>query len=213
VEEEHSVPRPPIHTRAATTADVPSLVALWKELRQVGGRAERAVNPMGVADVADRFRAAIESTDTRVVVACDGAAPGGMAVLRVVRPDPLSTHRVVQISHVVVAHGLRRRGVGHALVAAAAEYADELQVDHVTAGIYPSLREAGRFYARLGFAPLLVQRVAPVSVLRRRLGVETTGTTRVEDLVRRRNRLRRPLPSQRATAHRVAVARGGEPTD
>jgi len=56
---------------------------------------------------------------------------------------------------------------------------------------------AGRFYARLGFAPMLVQRVAPVGVLRRRLGGTETTVARVEDLVRRRSRVRRPLPAPR----------------
>jgi GNAT superfamily N-acetyltransferase len=176
------------------------LVGLWKELRQVGGRAERAVNPVAVADIAERFRDAIAQGRCRVVLACADGEPAGMAVFRAIRPDPLSDSRVVQVSHVVVASGKRRRGVGHALVAAAADYADEVMVEHIAAGVYPSLRDASRFYARLGFAPVLVQRVAPVAVLRRRLSGEG-GTLRIDDLVRRRSRLRRPVPAQRATGH------------
>jgi GNAT superfamily N-acetyltransferase len=174
------------------------LVGLWNELRQVGGRAERAVNPVAVPDISGRLREAIASQDCRVVLTCVGPDPAGMAVLRVVRPDPLSESRVVQISSVVVATGKRRLGVGHALVTAAADFADEAQVEHVVAGLYPSLRDASRFYARLGFAPMMVQRVAPVSILRRRLSTDGSGA-RVDDLVRRRTRLRRPVPAQRAT--------------
>jgi GNAT superfamily N-acetyltransferase len=185
-------------TRIATASDVPVLAELWRELRQVGGRAERAVNPVAVSDVAERLLTAVAAADCRVVLACVDGVPAGMAVLRAVQPDPLSDSRVVQVSHVVVDHTHRRRGIGHALVAAAADYADELGVEHVSAGLYPSLRDASRFYARLGFAPVLVQRVAPVQVLRRRLGSEST--MRVEDLVRRRTKLRRPVPPQRATA-------------
>jgi GNAT superfamily N-acetyltransferase len=184
--------------RTATPADVPVLVALWKELRQVGGRAERAVNPMLMSDIADRFLDAISSPDCRIMIATVRGEPVGMTVLQAVRPDPLSDSRVVQIVHVVVAARVRRRGVGHALIAAAADYADELQVEHVTAGLYPSLRDASRFYARLGFAPWMVQRVAPVAGLRRRLGAES-GLSRVDDVVRRRTRLRRPVPAQRTT--------------
>src|SRR5881409_3230397 len=90
----------------------------------------------------------------------------------------------------------RRRGVGHALVAAAADIADELGIEHVSVGVYPSLREASRFYARLGFAQVMVQRVVPTAMLRRRLCADLT-TRRVDDLVLRRNRMRRPVPSQR----------------
>jgi len=43
------VHRSPVGTRAATAADVPVLVTLWNELRKVGGRAERAVNPVAEA--------------------------------------------------------------------------------------------------------------------------------------------------------------------
>jgi len=185
------VPRIPVHARAAGVEDVPLLVGLWGELRHVGARTERAVTPLAITDVGSCLVEAIASDDCRVVLAMDGAEAAGMAVLRDHRPDPLSAHRVVQMSHVVVAPGKRRRGVGHALVAAAADFADERQIDHVVSGVYPSMRDASRFYARLGFAPVLVQRVAPVSVLRRRLGGGIAPAFGV---------LRRPVPSQRVRA-------------
>lgn len=185
------MPRIPVHTRAATVEDVPLLVGLWGELRHVGARTERAVTPLSVPDVDACFVAAINNADCRVVIATDGAEAAGMAVLRDHRPDPLSPARVVQVSHVVVAPKKRRRGVGHALLAAAAEFGDERQIEHVVVGVYPSLRDASRFYARLGFAPVLVQRVAPVNVLRRRLGNGYAPAFGV---------LRRPVPVQRARA-------------
>lgn len=191
--------RSPVQTRPATPADIPLLVGLWRELREVGGRAERATNPTSVSDIGERLLAAITAEHCRVVLAGVEGQPSGMAVLRVVRPDPLSDSRVVQISHVVVAPGMRRRGVGHALVAAATEFAEERGLEHVAAGVYPSLRDASRFYARLGFAPVVLQRVAPVAIVRRRLGADT-GSFRFDDVVRRRTRLRRPVPAQRATA-------------
>jgi GNAT superfamily N-acetyltransferase len=207
------VPRSPVSARAATISDVPLLVGLWGELRHVGARAERAVNPLAIPDVSARLVEVITGDDCCVVVALADAEIAGMAVLREVLPDPLSVHRVVQVSHVVVAPGKRRRGVGHALLAAAADFADERQIEHVAAGMYPSLRDVSRFYARLGFAPVMVHRVAPVGVLRRRLGGGYGGSlassitgaggadptlSRVDDLVRRRTRLRRPVPAQRA---------------
>jgi N-acetylglutamate synthase-like GNAT family acetyltransferase len=155
---------------------------------------------MSVPYVSARLAEAIASDECRVVVAQADDQLAGMAVLRAVHPDPLSEHRVVQVSHVVVATGKRRRGVGHALLAAAADFADERQIEHVSAGVYPSLRDVSRFYARLGFAPVMVQRVAPVAVLRRRLGSafptssagaigpDAAALSRVDDLVRRRSR-------------------------
>lgn len=186
----------PVSTRWASTADVPALQALWEGLRQLGGRAERAVNPVPVADVAARLNAALLEPGCRIAIAEDDGRAVGMAVFRCVRPDPLSASQVMQVSHLVVAPGARRRGVGHALLAAAADFADELQLEHVVAGVYPSLRDASRFYARLGFAAVLVERVVPVPLLRRRL----VAARRTDDALRRRTRLRRPVPQQRPSA-------------
>lgn len=199
------MPRSPVTTRPAVPGDIPVLVGLWRELRQVGARTERAVNPAAVPDVADRLLEVIADEECRIVLAEVDGQPAGMAVLRAARPDPMSVHRVVQMIHVVVASGMRRRGVGHALLDAAADFADERQIEHLSAGMYPSLRDASRFYARLGFAPVLVQRVAPVTMLRRALGTESGS--RFEDLVRRRSRGRRAVPAQRMRV------RSGEPVD
>jgi hypothetical protein len=90
-------------------------------------------------------------------------------------------------------------------MAAAADFATERHIDHVAVSVYPSLRDASRFYARLGFAPVAVRRIAPVAVLRRRLGGEP-NTPMLIDLARRRTRLIRPVPPQRgrrAAAERV----------
>jgi len=201
------VPRSPVSTRLATLDDVPVLVALWHELRQLGGRAERAMNPVAVPDIAVRLRQAIADDRCHVVLASADGEPAGMAIYRPIHPDPLSDSRVLQMTHLIVAPGKRRRGVGRALIAAGADIADSLMVEHVGVGVYQSLRDASRFYARLGFAPVLVQRIAPIGVLRRRLGGGESAVARVEDLVRRRSRVRRPLPAPRQarrTAETVA---------
>lgn len=198
------MPHPTVITRRATVADVPALVSLWTELRTLGARAERAVNPISTPDIAVRLAEVIGGERTQVLLACRAGEPAGMAVCRVVHPDPLSDSGVLQVSHVVVARQHRRRGVGHALLAAAVEIADDQHLEHVGVEVYPSVREASRFYARLGFAPVTVQRVAPLSVLRRRLGGERAAV-RVDDLVRRRTRVRRPLPAQRESRRTTGV--------
>lgn len=190
--------RAPVVTSVASVEDVPVLVGLWSELRRVGARAERAVNPLAVPDIEQRLAETMRDPDVRIVVArCDGQ-PAGMAVLSIARPDPLSEGRIVRLVHLVVAPGFRRRGVGHALAGAAAAFAEERQIEHVGVAVYPSLRDASRFFARLGFAPVVVQRIAPVSLLRRRVGGEVVPLR--DDVVRRRSRLRRPVPSQRDAA-------------
>jgi GNAT superfamily N-acetyltransferase len=190
------VARPTLLTRIATPADLPVLLLLWDELREVGGRAERAVNPITAVDIRGRLLELLVDPSCRVVLACSNNVPAGMAIMRIARPDPLSENELVYMPHLVVSRTCRQQGVGHALIAAAVDYAAAVHIDHVAVGVYPSLRETNRFYARLGFAPALVHRIAPVSVLRRRLGSDRTAPM-FADAVRRRTRLVRPLPSQR----------------
>jgi GNAT superfamily N-acetyltransferase len=190
------VARQVVLTRTATQDDVPILLALWEELRQVGGRAERAVNPVMAVDVRGRLIELLDDPSCRVVLACSNDEPAGMAIMRTARPDPLSENQLVYMPHLVVSRANRHQGVGHALIAAAVDYAASLHLDHVAVGVYPSLRETNRFYARLGFAPASVHRIAPVSVLRRRLGSDRTAPM-LADAMRRRTRLVRPVPTQR----------------
>lgn len=184
-------------TRTATEDDLPVLLSLWGELRQVGGRAERAVNPMMSVDITQRLTEVLTDLSCRVVLAEVFGAAAGMTLLQVSRPDPLSDNQLVKISHLVVGRAHRHHGVGHALVAAASDFAIERHIDHVVASVYPSLREANRFFARLGFAPVASQRVVPVAALRRRLEAER-GMPAISDAVRRRTRIGRPVPPQRA---------------
>jgi GNAT superfamily N-acetyltransferase len=190
------VARPTVHTRPATQDDLPILLDLWDELRQAGGRAERALNPISAVDARSRLVELLNDPRGRVVLACCNDVPVGMAIMRLDRPDPLSENELVYIPHLAVSRSCRHQGVGHALVAAATEYAAALHVDHIAVGVYPSLRETNRFFARLGFAPASVHRIAPVSVLRRQLGRDRTAPM-LGDAVRRRTRLARPAPAQR----------------
>lgn len=189
--------RPTVLTRPAVAADVPTLQALWDELRQVGGRAERAINPTVAVDVREHLLKVIDDPSCRVVLATVDDVPAGMAVMRTAQPDPLSDATVVHVVHLVVSRANRERGIGHALLAAAADFAAERHIDHVAVSVYPSLRDVSRFYARLGFAAVAVRRIVPVNTLRRRLGSES-GLTMVSDGVRRRGRAMRPVPSQRS---------------
>jgi GNAT superfamily N-acetyltransferase len=87
----------------------------------------------------------------------------------------------------MVAPKHRRRGVGRMLLTAAVHLAEERGMDHVLATAASGSREGNRYLARLGFAPLVMHRVAPTSVLRRSLGM-TDAPERMAVL--RRARLR-----------------------
>ncbi len=185
--------RATVAVRCATDADLDGLLLLWAEMYDGWGRGERLRSRESVDGVADRFRALLVDPDVCVLLAVAGADAVGMSILSGAALGPLSERTALQMSYVVVTAQHRRRGVGRALVVAAAAYADEHGYEQVMVNVRPNLRDANRFYARLGFAPLLVRRAAPVSQLRRRLAVPERRQV-VEDVVRRRTMARlRPL--------------------
>ena len=178
-----------VRVRAVTQDDLPTLLALGEELREqlleppARGRAAAAA---GRAAVEQRYRDAIEDPERHLVLAVTGTPADeqvlGMALLTVGATNALLDSPAVHVTHTVVAGRQVRRGAGKALVAAAAAFAEERGIEHLVVSVNPTSRDAARFFARLGFAPVAVRRTAPVSVVKRRLG----ATERVEPLVRRR---------------------------
>jgi ribosomal protein S18 acetylase RimI-like enzyme len=90
------------------------------------------------------------------------------------------------VHYLHVREGKRRRGVGKALLAAAASFAEEVGAEHLITSVLPQLRETNRFYARLGFSPVVIRRSVPVSVLRRCLMAQGVAGATDNVLVRRR---------------------------
>lgn len=166
-----------VRVRTASSDDVDELVAVVGSLTDLGpvrGRRVARSWPDGLRSQCQRLLA---DPQHRVVVAVDGSvdAPGkdgtivGAAVFAADTAGGLLDPPSVYVSHLLVAPAHRKRGVGRALVAAAAGYAEELGVDSVVVAVAPTTRDANRFYARLGFAPQMIRRVAPVAQLRRAL--------------------------------------------
>ncbi len=178
--------------RPAEEQDLPVLLAFGDELREQllptveGGGRSRGV-PAGARSLLEqRYREALEDPDRHlVVVVGDGDEALGMALLTVASANALLDLPAVHMSHAVVADRHKRRGAGKALVAAAAAFAEVHGLDQIVVSVHPGSRDANRFFARLGFAPLAVRRVAPVATVRRRLAqVERT----VDHVARRRSR-------------------------
>jgi GNAT superfamily N-acetyltransferase len=182
--------RAAVSIRPAVPDDVPALLDMWTDLRHHDGRrgARASADHQLLAEVAHRYVEAIADDSCRLVVAVSGDLVLGMALFTVVSSSTLLDVPTVHASHMYVAAGHRGRGVGKTLVAAAAAFATERGVDQVMVSVSPGQREANRFYARLGFAPTVVRRVAPLAVLRRQLTVDEPAAPSV---LRRELRLRR----------------------
>ena len=185
------MPRAHVVVRPLSSADCEVVLAMWQELRQNTGRggtlapvpSETRLREV-VAELAgdDSNRAVVAALDDQVIaMAMFSARPLG----------PFQETRVVQIDYLHVRPAFHRRGAGRALVAAAAAYADEIGSEHVAVNVLPQVREANRFYAKIGFTPLVVRRVASVSTLRRSLGLEPpVRGARAGLLARRRSAVR-----------------------
>jgi GNAT superfamily N-acetyltransferase len=163
-----------------------SLVSMWEQLRTGGARSNRDNSHVTPQDTAMRLASTLDDPAMRVVVATYEGDIEGMAILSTAMLGPLSTEPAVHIAHVVVEGGHRRRGVGRALVAAAAAYAEEIGAEHVTVSVYPGLREASRFYARLGFSPFVVRRLTTTATLKRRLALSEHPVAVSDEVTRRR---------------------------
>jgi ribosomal protein S18 acetylase RimI-like enzyme len=131
-----------------------------------------------------------------------GGAIVGMLAARRDDIGAIDLTGVLHVTHLMVDPRHRRRGVGRALLTSAVESAERLGVEHVVATTASDSRESNRYLARLGFAPLVVQRIAQTSRLRRSLGMSEPAAGAA---VLRRARV---IRAQRAGFAAYTAARG-----
>ncbi len=197
--------RATVTAREATTEELPELLDLFDQLRAAGPR--RSVSlPADTAPLRDaaalRFAAAIDDPDQRLFVAVDPDGLAGMVLCTIGSSSSVNPAPAVILSHLTVGAHARRAGVGRVLVAAATLWASEIDIDLVKVSVYASSRDANRFFARLGFAPISLNRVAPVAGLRRILGAELPAAEADTSDVARRRRLRLGITGGRTVARR-----------
>jgi len=176
--------------RPAVPADFAELDPLWRELALVGP---------GSQSGADRARCRWERSwleaDAAYVASID-RAPVGMIALAI-QDTGAWTGRVLVMTVLHVTHAAQHKGVGNALLEVAAEFALASGVESVAVDVPPTMREANRFFARVGFAPVVTRRVMSSTSLKRRLDAAPGG---------RMARLRARSAARRASAQPGAVS-------
>jgi GNAT superfamily N-acetyltransferase len=183
------MPRLAPQIRDAGPEDAAQLLELWAESSRGG------MHTMRAQEDAERALANLAADpDQRLLVAESGDRI--VAAMKLSRGpiSPLVLESVVHTSFLVVAPQFRRHGYGHALLDAALLWAEEKDINDVTA-ITDGNRETNRFFARLGLSTLGTMRHSTVAVLRKKLASERRhhGGNRhlVEVLAQRRSMRRR----------------------
>jgi GNAT superfamily N-acetyltransferase len=167
-------------TRPARPDDLPAVLTLVRQHRSDAHAQEVLTGQTPGAATAAGFRRLLAAADHRVVLAVlpgplasSGSGDGETAVgLAILGTDPLSVllgTPQVTVDNLVVHREHRRRGVGAALLAAAAAYARETGAAHVVAAVGGHEAERQRFFARMGFAPLTTRRIVALESLTRSL--------------------------------------------
>lgn len=164
--------RTPVVLRDAVLHDAFILSQLWGDIVRSSDRRDP------VADMASIIEQVIAKVDERLIVAeYDGNVAGGV-FLRIGTLTPLHLEPIVQVISPHVFPQFRRRGVGRALMEAAAGFAEEHKVAHVGTASLSASREANRFMARLGLSPHATLRVTSTQMLRSKLSGQRVSDPR-----------------------------------
>jgi GNAT superfamily N-acetyltransferase len=194
------VSRSNVRVRPAAAGDIPALVALADSTKVAGSMfAGRLTSDERSEQLAARF-AAILASERRTALAAftDADELVGLVVVLEDEVAPIDLTPVLQVGHLMLAPGAQHDSVGRALLAAVVRLADEREIDHVLASAMYTSRDANRYLARLGFAPVTIRRIATTSALRRALGIGE-----VPDRLAARRRL---LAGRAGRAARVSAA-------
>lgn len=201
--------RASVDVRPATAEDLPSLVSIVDEMRENARRRPARPGEDQQLQAEQRLQGAFDSPNHEILVAVDPAGTIIGVTILSLQPtaSALSDAMSVLMVSTHVRRSARQRGVGRALVAGVAAWAEAQGADTVEANVDPAHRDDLRFYVRLGFGPVFVRRSVPLSVLRRRLGQDTVAPPVATVGEALHNASRRGLRARIETARAVSERR------
>jgi len=167
-----------IVVREAVLEDLGALLPLWEDIHP--GQSSLSVDSL-------EARISMSSTNEnfRVLTAWDGDKAVGIALISIAEVGTWVEMPSLQISGLHVHKSSRHRGVAKALLNSALGYADVWGCHNIMASVPPQEREANRFFARLGFAPIATRRICDTAQLRKKISDEPSRM--VAQRIRRRS--------------------------
>ena len=181
--------RPAVVVRKADAALIDTVCELWEESRSDEGAVQ---SDAGVRKTTvDSIRNALARPEMIAFVAYSDGRPAGYVVLDDCSLNPFSDSSCLCIEQIYVRKDERGVGVARSLMQAVATFADLQGATEVACMVPSNVRDAHRFYARLGFTPLTVRRVASTAALRRKLAGDQVGPRHALDQVLLRRRIAR----------------------
>ena len=186
--------RAPVVVRQAVPEDACAVIELWtSEASARGARVELDVTedcPRVLEAAGCIATIALDPEQQLLVAEADNKVIGAVHLRR--GPiSPVSLAEAVHVAHLHVSPSGRRRGIASTLLAAATDWADEKDNDHLIAVAPASSREAHRFLARLGFTQVAVVRAVATAALRHRFTTAATAFPETNRLLATRRTLRR----------------------
>lgn len=143
-----------------------SFADVWIERREESGLSREAAQ-RAAAD--GRLARAVQRDGVVVFVATVEGLPVGYAWVYDQATSILLDAPSMAIEEIFVRPEWRQRGVARSLLLSVGSHAQRLGAEHITSSVPTHARDANRTFARLGFAPQTTRRVAPTSLLMRRL--------------------------------------------
>ena len=138
--------------------DIDCVGALWAAVAEHHGRLDPLFTPRPDADaeISNLLAAQLRDRDVAIFVWDAGAGPEGFCTVRVDRAPPiLAEVERAEITDLGVREGLRRRGIGRALVDAATDWIAARGVTRVEVRVAAGNREGQAFWRALGFGDLM----------------------------------------------------------
>jgi len=167
-----------IVVREAVLEDLNALLPLWEDIH--AGLSIQSADPLEA-----RITMSVTNENFRVLTAWDGDKAVGIALISIAEVGTWVELPSLQIAGLHVHKSSRHRGVAKALLNTALGYADKWGCHNIMASVPPQEREANRFFARLGFAPIATRRICETAQLRKKISDEPSRM--VAQRIRRRS--------------------------